>query len=100
MSTIKVDQKRLDNIAKAYHKTGGEVREMWKNKWSSHFASLERTNVLTLLGIKIVKLFYYISPRELPVSIHQQLASKGTLRIHLHIAVDTRKRSNETIQPH
>ena len=33
MSTIKVDQKRLDNIAKAYHKTGGEVREMWKNKW-------------------------------------------------------------------
>ena len=33
MSTIKVDQKRLDNIAKAYHKTGGEVREMWKKKW-------------------------------------------------------------------
>ena len=33
MSTIKVDQKRLDNIAKAYYKTGGEVREMWKNKW-------------------------------------------------------------------
>ena len=32
MSTIKIDQKRLDNIAKAYHKTGGEVREMWKNK--------------------------------------------------------------------
>ena len=33
MSTIKEDQRRLDNIAKAYHKTGGEVREMWKNKW-------------------------------------------------------------------
>ena len=33
MNTIKVDQKRLDNIAKAYHKTGGEVREMWKKKW-------------------------------------------------------------------
>ena len=33
MSTIKIDQKRLDNIAKAYHKTGGEEREMWKNKW-------------------------------------------------------------------
>ena len=32
MNTIKVDQKRLDNIAKAYHKTGGEVREMWKKK--------------------------------------------------------------------
>ena len=33
MSTIKVDQKRLDNIAKAYHKTGGEVKEMWRKKW-------------------------------------------------------------------
>ena len=33
MSTIKVDQKRLDNIAKAYHKTGGEVRERWRKKW-------------------------------------------------------------------
>ena len=33
MNTIKEDQRRLDNIANAYHKTGGEVREMWKNKW-------------------------------------------------------------------
>ena len=33
MSTIKVDQKRLDNIANMYHKTGGEMREMWKIKW-------------------------------------------------------------------
>ena len=33
MSTIKIDQKRLDNIANAYNKTGGEVKEMWKNKW-------------------------------------------------------------------
>ena len=33
MSTIKVDQKRLDNIANMYHKTGGEMREMLKNKW-------------------------------------------------------------------
>ena len=33
MSTIKVDQKRLDNIAKPYHKTGGEVKEMWRKKW-------------------------------------------------------------------
>ena len=33
MNTIKVDQKRLDNIAKAYHKTGGEVIEMWRKKW-------------------------------------------------------------------
>ena len=33
MSIIKIDQKRLNNIAKAYHKTGGEVREMWRKKW-------------------------------------------------------------------
>ena len=33
MNTIKVDQKRLDNIAKAYWKTSGEVREMWGRKW-------------------------------------------------------------------
>ena len=33
MNTIKVDQKRLDNISKAYHNTGGEVREMWRKKW-------------------------------------------------------------------
>ena len=33
MSTIKQDQKRLDNIAKAYWSTSGEMREMWKIKW-------------------------------------------------------------------
>ena len=33
MSTIKEDQKRLDNIAKAYWSTSGEMREMWKIKW-------------------------------------------------------------------
>ena len=33
MSTIKIDQRRLDNIANAYHKTGGEVKEMWRKKW-------------------------------------------------------------------
>ena len=33
MSTIKIDQKRLDNIAKAYWNTSGEVREMWGRKW-------------------------------------------------------------------
>ena len=33
MNTIKVDQKRLDNIEKEYHKTGGEVKEMWRKKW-------------------------------------------------------------------
>ena len=30
---IKSDMKRLDNIAKAYWNTSGEVREMWKKKW-------------------------------------------------------------------
>ena len=33
MSIIKIDQKRLDNIAKAYWNTSGEMREMWGRKW-------------------------------------------------------------------
>ena len=33
MSTIKEDQRRLDNIYKMYHKTSGDIKEMWKNKW-------------------------------------------------------------------
>jgi hypothetical protein len=33
MNTIKQDTRRLDNIAKAYWSTSGEVREMWKMKW-------------------------------------------------------------------
>ena len=33
MSTINQDQKRLDNIAKAYWNTSGEIREMWGRKW-------------------------------------------------------------------
>ena len=33
MSIIKQDQKRLDNIAKAYWNTSGEMREMWGKKW-------------------------------------------------------------------
>ena len=33
MSIIKQDQKRLDNIAKAYWNTSGEMREMWCRKW-------------------------------------------------------------------
>ena len=33
MSIIKQDQKRLDNIAKAYWNTSGEIREMWGRKW-------------------------------------------------------------------
>ena len=33
MNIISQDQKRLDNIAKAYWNTSGEVREMWGRKW-------------------------------------------------------------------
>ena len=33
MSTIKEDQRRLDNIADMYHKTSGDMREMWRKKW-------------------------------------------------------------------
>ena len=33
MSIIREDQRRLDNIAKMYHKTGGDMREMWRKKW-------------------------------------------------------------------
>ena len=33
MSIIREDQKRLDNIARMYHKTGGEMKEMWRKKW-------------------------------------------------------------------
>ena len=33
MSIIKKDQRRLDNIAKAYWKTSGEIRKMWGRKW-------------------------------------------------------------------
>ncbi len=33
MSIIKQDQKRLDNRAKAYWNTSGEMREMWGRKW-------------------------------------------------------------------
>ena len=33
MSIIKEAQKRLDNIARMYHKTSGDMREMWRKKW-------------------------------------------------------------------
>ena len=33
MSTIDKDIKQLDNIAKAYWNTSGEMREMWGRKW-------------------------------------------------------------------
>ena len=33
MSIIREDQRRLDNLARMYHKTGGDMREMWRKKW-------------------------------------------------------------------
>ena len=33
MSTIKEDQRRLDNIANMYNKTSGDKKEMGKKKW-------------------------------------------------------------------
>ena len=33
MSTIKQDQRRLDNIANMYYKTSGDMKEMWRKKW-------------------------------------------------------------------
>ena len=33
MNIINQDQKRLDNIAAAYWRTSGEMRQMWGKKW-------------------------------------------------------------------
>ena len=33
MNTIKQEMRRLDNIAKTYWNTSGEMREMWGRKW-------------------------------------------------------------------
>jgi uncharacterized protein YaaR (DUF327 family) len=33
MRILKEDMRRLDNIARMYHKTSGDMREMWKKKW-------------------------------------------------------------------
>ena len=42
MSIIREDQRRLDNIAKMYHKTGGDMREMWRKKWYELLKVLSR----------------------------------------------------------
>ena len=42
MSTIKQDQKRLDNIANTYWKTSGEMREMWCRKWYALLKTIAR----------------------------------------------------------
>ena len=33
MSTIRLEMKRLNNIANTYNKTTGQMKEMWKQKW-------------------------------------------------------------------
>jgi len=33
MSIMKQDLKKMDNLAKVYHKTSGAMQEMWKKKW-------------------------------------------------------------------
>ena len=33
MSIIDIEMRRLDNIARMYHKTGGDMKEMWRKKW-------------------------------------------------------------------
>jgi len=33
MSIIDIEMRRLDNIARMYHKTSGEMKEMWRQKW-------------------------------------------------------------------
>ena len=42
MSTIKQDQRRLDNIANVYWKTSGEMREMWGRKWYALLKTIAR----------------------------------------------------------
>ena len=34
MSIIDIEMRRLDNIARMYHKTSGDIKEMWRKKWS------------------------------------------------------------------
>mgnify|MGYP005989785211 CR=1 FL=1 len=33
MSIIRIDQKKLDDIANMYNKTSGEEKKMWEKKW-------------------------------------------------------------------
>jgi len=42
MSIMKQDLKRLDNLAKAYHTTGGDMQEMWKKKWYAAIKIISR----------------------------------------------------------
>ena len=65
MSTIKEDQRRLDNIANAYHKTGGEVRKMWKNKWYELVRKLIKSSHLNLkLVFQLTLVIFLMASRQ------------------------------------
>ena len=42
MSSIRLEMKRLNNIANTYNKTTGPMREMWKEKWYELLQSIVR----------------------------------------------------------
>ena len=42
MSTIRLEMKRLNNIANTYNKTSGPMKEMWKEKWYELLQSIVR----------------------------------------------------------
>ena len=42
MSSIKLEMKRLNNIANTYDKTTGPMKEMWKEKWCELLQSIVR----------------------------------------------------------
>ena len=42
MSTIRLELKRLNNIANTYNKTTGPMKEMWKEKWYELLQSIVR----------------------------------------------------------
>ena len=42
MSTIRLEMKRLNNIANTYNKTKGPMKEMWKEKWYELLQSIVR----------------------------------------------------------
>ena len=42
MSSIKLEMRRLNNIANTYNKTTGPMKEMWKEKWYELLQSIVR----------------------------------------------------------
>ena len=42
MSSIRLEMKRLNNIANTYNKTTGPMKEMWREKWYELLQSIVR----------------------------------------------------------